>query len=106
MSLFVALDRTSKLAFTEGQPRATKMLAADLLRRVLAAIPYKVHKGLTDNGIPFGNMPHQVHDWRHIFERVCDEYGSAHRFIKPVHPWTNGPVERFNRTLKEATVRQ
>ena len=37
--VFVALDRTSKLAFAELQPRATKMLAADILRRVLAAIP-------------------------------------------------------------------
>ena len=106
VSLFVAPDRPSKRAFAQVQPRATKMLAADLLRRVLAAIPDKVHKVLTDNGTPFGNMPHQVHAWRPIFDRVCDEHGSAHRFTKPAHPWTNGPVERFNRTLKEATVRQ
>ena len=104
--LFVAIDRTSKLAFAELQPRATKMLAADFLRRVLAAIPYQVHKVLTDNGTQFGNMPHQVHAWRHIFDRVCDEHGIEHRFAKPAHPWTNGQVERFNRTLKEATVRQ
>ena len=104
--LFVAIDRTSKLAFAELQPRATKMLAADFLRRVLAAIPYKVHKVLTDNGTQFGNMPHQVYAWRHIFDRVCDEHGIEHRFTKPAHPWTNGQVERFNRTLKEATVRR
>ena len=48
--LFVAIDRTSKRAFAEWQPRATKMLAADFLRRVLAAIPYKVHKVLTGTG--------------------------------------------------------
>ena len=104
--LFVAIDRTSKLAFAELQPRATKMLAADFLRRVLAAIPYKVHQVLTDNGTQFGNMPHQVYAWRHIFDRVCDEHGIAHRFTKPAHPWTNGQVERFNRTLKEATVQR
>ena len=104
--LFVAIDRTSKLAFAELQPRATKMLAADFLRRVLAAIPYKVHKVLTDNGTQFGNMPHQVCAWRHIFDRVCDEHGIEHRFTKPAQPWTNGQVERFNRTLKEATVQR
>lgn len=58
--LVVAIDRTSKLAFAEWQPRATKMGTADFLRRVLAAIPYKGHKVLTDNGTQFGNMPHQV----------------------------------------------
>ena len=90
--LFVAIDRTSKRAFAELQPRATKMLAADFLRRVLAAMPYKVHKVRTDNGTQFGNMPHQVHAWRHIFARVCDEHGIAHRFTKPARPWTNGQV--------------
>jgi transposase InsO family protein len=101
----VAIDRTSKLAFAEVQARATKRRAADFLRRVLAAIPYQVHKVRTDNGTQFGNMPHQVYAWRHLFDRVCDEHGLEHRFTKPAHPWTNGPVERFKRTLKEATVR-
>lgn len=35
---------------------------------------------------------------------MCDEHGIGHRFTKPAHTWTNGQVERFNRTLKEATV--
>src|SRR4028118_1932905 len=48
--LLVALDRPSKVAFAERQPRATKRLAADLLRRVLAARPSKGHKVRTDNG--------------------------------------------------------
>jgi transposase InsO family protein len=104
--LFVAIDRTRKLAFAELQPRAPKMLAADFLRRVLTAIPYKVHKVLTDNGTQFGNRPHHVYAWRHIFDRVCAEHGLGHRFTKPAHPWTNGQVGRFNRTLKEATVQR
>ena len=29
-----------------------------------------------------------------------------HRLTKIKHPWTNGQVERMNRTIKEATVKR
>ncbi len=49
--LFVAIDRTSKVAFAELHPQAKRMVAADFLRRVLEKLPYKVHTVLTDNGV-------------------------------------------------------
>lgn len=104
--LFVAVDRTSKVAFAQLYPRATKLIAADFLRQVLTYFPYKIHKVLTDNGIQFGNMAHHPRANRHIFDRVCQEHGIEHRFTKPAHPWTNGQVERMNRTIKEATVQR
>ena len=42
----------------------------------------------------------------HLFDRACRQHGIEHRLTKPNHPWTNGQVERMNRTLKEATVRR
>lgn len=102
--LFVAIDRTSKVAFAELHPRATRMLAAEFLRRVLEKLPYKVHKVLTDNGVQFTAQPHQLLPGGHSFDRVCAEYGLEHRLTKLAHPWTNGQVERMNRTIKEATV--
>jgi len=51
--LFVAIDRTSKFAFTELHAKATTRTAADFLRALIKAVPYKIHTVLTDNGIHF-----------------------------------------------------
>ena len=40
------------------------------------------------------------------FDQICQAHDIAHRLTKPNHPWTNGQVERMNRTLKEATVKR
>jgi len=102
--LFVAIDRTSKGAFAELHPRAKRVVAAEFLRRVLDQLPYKVHTVLTDNGVQFTPQAHQLLPGGHSFDRICRAYGVAHRLTKPAHPWTNGQVERLNRTIKEATV--
>ena len=36
----------------------------------------------------------------------CRENGIEHRLTKIKHPWTNGQVERMNRTIKDATVKR
>src|SRR3954452_676337 len=51
--LFVAIDRTSKFAFVELHERVTRRLAGDFLRHLIAAVPYRVHTVLTDNGTHF-----------------------------------------------------
>jgi len=42
----------------------------------------------------------------HSFALACAQTDVAHRLTKPRHPWTNGQVERMNRTIKEATVQR
>jgi hypothetical protein len=44
--------------------------------------------------------------WVIPFDRLCDALVIAHRLTKINHPWTDGQVERMNRTIKEATVRR
>jgi transposase InsO family protein len=118
--LFVAIDRTSKFAFTQLHPKATTRIAADFLRALVRAVPYKVHTVLTDNGIHFTDpkgetwCPAEIRQMladkqlfrAHSFELACALLDIDHRLTKPAHPWTNGQVERMNRTLKEATVRR
>lgn len=75
------------------------------------AVPYKIHTVLTDNGIPF-TFPPRYADGptaryvTHMFDMRCQENGIEHRLTKIKHPWTNGQVERMNRTIKEATVKR
>jgi transposase InsO family protein len=38
-----------------------------------------------------------------IFNGVCEEHKIEHRLTQPAHPWTNGQVERMNKTIKDAT---
>ena len=107
LHLFVAIDRTSKFAFVklvEGE--AGKVVAAQFLRELVEAVPHTIHTVLTDNGVQFTNRPQDRRAMAHIFGRVCDENGIEHRKTKVNHPWTNGQVERMNRTIKDATVRR
>jgi IS30 family transposase len=104
--LFVGIDRTSKFAYVELLEKYGKMEAAQFLRNLIAAVPYRLYTVLTDNGIPFTNRKTDQWAFARIFDRVCHENQIEHRLTKVNHPWTNGQVERMNRTLKEATVKR
>ena len=87
------------------------MTARAFLDALVAAVPYKIEIVLTDNGIQFADLPQNRSGptamWRgHPFDRACQTHGIEHRLTKPKHPWTNGQVERMNRTIKEATVKR
>ena len=120
LHLLVAIDRTSKFAFVELHEKATRRVAANFLRALAAAVPYRIHTVLTDNGTHFteptgdGWTPKDIKQMLaskqpflcHAFELACAELDVEHRLTKPRHPWTNGQVERMNRTIKDATVKR
>jgi len=104
--LFVAIDRTSKFAYAELRGDKTRATACEFLRKLVAAVPYRIHTILTDNGIQFTNRLKDRRAFKHLFDRICEEQDIEHRLTKVNHPWTNGQVERMNRTIKEATVKR
>ena len=53
LHMFVAIDRTSKFAYVELHESATTAVSREFLLRLIAAVPYKIHTVLTDNGIQF-----------------------------------------------------
>jgi transposase-like protein len=55
--LFVAVDRTSKFTFVELVEHADMRAAAAFLEALVAAVPYRIHTILTDNGIQFADLP-------------------------------------------------
>ena len=111
LHLFVAIDRTSKFAFAQLVEKANRVTASAFLVALLEAVPYKIHTVLTDNGIQFRYPPRYANGptaryMTHMFDMRCRENGIEHRFTKINHPWTNGQVERMNRTIKDATVKR
>ena len=109
--LFMAIDRTSKFVVVELVQRADLRAAVAFLEALVEAVPYRIHTVLTDNDIQFADLPK---NWQgptarfrgHPFDRLCLLHGIEHRLTKPNHPWTNGQVERMNRTIKDATVKR
>jgi transposase InsO family protein len=104
--LFVAIDRTSKFAYAELHPKATRLIAKEFLSNLVAAVPYTIHTILTDNGIQFAKRQGTETYWDIPFDRLCTDHHIEHRLTQVCHPWTNGQVERMNRTIKEATVKR
>ena len=116
----MAIDRTSKLAFTELHEKATTAVSREFLLHLIAAVPYKIHTVLTDNGLHFTDprgmswtaaeikeLIARKEPFRaHAFVYTCAKADIEHRLTKPKHSWTNGQVERMNRTIKDATVKR
>lgn len=102
----VAIDRTSQFAYAELHEQAHQMIAAEFLRNLITQVPYQLHTVLTDHGIQLTNRKTDHSAFPPIFGRGCQAHGIEPRLTPINHPWTNGQVERMNRTLKDATVKR
>ncbi len=101
----MAWGRVCKFAYAKLYERQTADNALSFLKEVKEKFVFKIHTILTDNGAQF-TYQHIIKTQRpkkyHGFDLLCKKYGIRHRLTKFRHPWTNGQVERFNRSLKDA----
>ncbi|WP_284242415.1 IS481 family transposase, partial [Neomesorhizobium albiziae] len=108
LHMFVAIDRTSKFAFVELHEKATTAISREFLLRLIAAVPYRIHTVLTDNGIQFttpgagGSAVPLIKEaiangerfWAHAFEYACATNDIEHRTTKARHPWTTDVIDK------------
>src|SRR5262245_331487 len=99
------------LAFAQLRDAASIKAAAAFLRAAIAAVPFKIHIVLSDNGVLFCDRPSRRSGpsarWR-LYISTADVASTPSNIASPspATPWTNGQVGRMNRTLKEVTVRR
>ena len=106
--LFVAVDRVSKMAVAMLYQNQTIENSIKFLKEVIELFPYKIHRILTDNGAQFTYellLKHLRPKAFHPFDILCKKHAIKHKLTKFRHPWTNGQVERTNRTIKDATTK-
>lgn len=91
-----AIDDHTRLAYAEILPDEKAATAAGFLLRAAAwfaitGVP-RIERVITDNAFVYRHST--------AFKAAVAAIGAEQRFIRPHCPWTNGKVERFNRTLQ------
>lgn len=93
--IHAAVDDHTRLAYAEILPNEKGDTAAAFLIRAatwFASHGITIERVITDNAFAYRHAT--------AFKTAVAAIGAQQRFIKPHCPWTNGKVERFNRTLQ------
>lgn len=88
------IDDHSRVAYAEIHDDEKGATAAGVLERAVAfyaRLGVEVERVISDNAFAYR--------YSAAFRSVIDAHGITQKFIKPHCPWTNGKVERLNRTL-------
>ena len=103
--LFVAIDRATRWVFVRICRSKSAANARRFLRDLERACPIRIRTILTDNGREFTDrlfgLRKRSATGRHEFDQLCTDLGIEHRLSPPMHPQTNGMVERFNGRIEE-----
>ncbi|MFV0533580.1 MAG: IS481 family transposase [Cumulibacter sp.] len=89
-----AVDDHSRVAYAEIHDDEKGVTAAGFLQRAIAfyaRLGVTVERVITDNAFAYRHSA--------AFRDVLAEHAITQKFIRPHCPWTNGKIERLNRTL-------
>ena len=89
-----AIDDHSRVAYAEIHADERANTTAGFLERAIGfyrSVGVRVERVITDNAI--------VYRRSHAFRAVLEAHDITQKFIRPHCPWTNGKIERLNRTL-------
>lgn len=92
--IHTAIDDHSRLTYAEIHDDEKGATAAGFLARAVAfyaRLGVAVERVITDDAFSYRRS--------NAFRDALTAHGITHKFIRPHCPWTNGKVERLNRTL-------
>lgn len=92
--IHAAIDDHSRLAYLEVHPDEKGTTCAGFLDRATRfyrGLGVTVERVITDNAFAYRNSA--------AFREIAAAHNITQKFIRPHCPWTNGKVERLNRTL-------
>jgi transposase InsO family protein len=96
---YTSVDTYSSFSWAKLYTDKSTLSACDFMIHVNNnSLNIPIKSVLTDNGKEF-TTHHKSK--KHCFERIFKELNIKHRLTKVRHPWTNGSVERFQRTVLE-----
>lgn len=92
--IHTVIDDHSRVAYAEIHAEEKGTTAAGVLERAIAfyaSLGVTVERVISDNALAYRHSA--------AFRQVIDAHAITRKSIKPHCPWTNGKVERLNRTL-------
>lgn len=94
--IVTAIDKENKFAFAYAYKNHSSDSATDFMKKFKSVAPLNLTHVQTDNGSEFANH----------FEIYLEKNGIVHFHTYPRCPKMNTEIERFNRTLSDAFIKQ
>lgn len=108
--LFVVIDRCTRSLFYKLYSQKTAENTEDFVKHCNGFFPFKISHVLTDNGLEFTNnliksKKGEFCKKTSLLDQYCEKNKIKHRLTKPGTPKTKGMLERVNKTVKTASVK-